>query len=816
MVGSYLKSALQNVVKNKLFSFINIIGLGIGFASFVLIALFVLDELSYDRGFANGERIFRISRDVRFSDGSPDFYLAANGPLEAAFLKQDFPQVEQAARLRVWAPRVSQEDIFSSEQAAFADQEFLSIFDFEWREGSSAGALNAPFKVVLTESLARKYFNGQPALGRTLMLDGEYPVEVSGVIADLPHNTHLDLSMLVSMPTAASVLRRNVLENPSLSVYHTYVLLREGADIADLEAGFQGFISRHYGTEAANFWALSAMPLFEIHLRPGRDGDIKPSGSMVVIYAFSLIATFILLVACFNFMNLASAQATQRAKEVGVRKAIGAERQHVMAQFLVESLLMSLLAMFVAIALVELVLPSFNGFLGKNIIFDYAGSWLLPLLLMTMVIGTMSGSYPAFYLSSFNPVKVLKDKQVAGGDALVLRNVLVILQFTVAIVLLISTMTVYFQVRFAQSLELGFDKDRIVVLNSVGREGLGRQWDALKVRLLSNPSILSVTASNTVPGSRINSNYFIRAEGIDDRRTMPVVLVDYGFFDTYGISFLSGRPSPPERNRANDQTTEEGTSQQETAYVLNELAVRQLGWSPEEAVGKPFEVTCCGFGRGTIVGVVRNVYFESVQVPLSPMVYLVPPEPGAVINEETRLGLKQASLRISRQSVPQTLEFIRDIWSTFFPETPADLRFLQEDFDSLYLSEERQNQMLLSFTALSIFIACLGLYGLASFNAQRRTREIGIRKVMGGSVWSIVLLLTNDFSKLVLLANVIAWPVAYFAMSRWLENFAYRIDLTPMIFIGSGMTALCIAWVTVGGTAAKAASAKPVLALRYE
>jgi putative ABC transport system permease protein len=437
------------------------------------------------------------------------------------------------------------------------------------------------------------------------------------------------------------------------------------------------------------------------------------------------------------------------------------------------------------------------------------------LVLLTFFVGLVSSGYSSFYLSSHRPALVLKGNVSHGKTAALFRKALVVLQFSVAVALLIATATIHTQLDYMRSTDPGYDRDQIVVLDNTGREGLGRQWDLLKGELLSHPEVLAVTASNTIPTQRVGLSY-INYEGGAASRSMPHMLVDYGYFETYGINLVTGRLFSEAYGQDRRRPFSPDTPQTSGTYIVSELAAAQLGWTPEEALGKWVEVTCCNFGRGVVVGVVENVHYESLRIAPVPVIYAIPSEAATLVNLNTRQGLRQAAIRISGRRVQDTLAHIEASWKRIRPDQPISMHFLDEDFNRLYLDEERQERMMTAFAALAIVITCMGLYGLATYNAQRRTKEIGIRKVMGGSVWSIVMLLTNDFSKLVLLSNVIAWPVAYLAMERWLQNFAYRIDLTPLVFIGSGLIALCIAWVTVGGTAAKAASAKPVLALRYE
>jgi putative ABC transport system permease protein len=511
-------------------------------------------------------------------------------------------------------------------------------------------------------------------------------------------------------------------------------------------------------------------------------------------------------------MNLATARAAQRAKEVGVRKVVGAERGRLVIQFLGEALLVTTLAMMLALALVELLLPALSAFLQKDLAFDYLGNpWALTaLLVLAAVVGLAAGSYPAFYLSAFEPARVLKGDVTRGAGAAVFRKSLVVLQFSISIALLIAAAVVYRQMQFARDIELGYDKEQIVVVSGSLQDGLGSQWEALKAEWLTHPDLLDATASMQVPGSRYGNFFQARVEGRDaDQPPIPMLFVDYGFFETYGIATRAGRTFSQDFS---DRPTGELDERPQPAYVLSELAARRYGWTPTEAVGKWIEAA----GgppqpRGTVIGVVADVHFESVHYPIEPAMYVLAPP-----RLFGRVTLTAASLRISGRNIDDTLAHIDRTWSQFIPNQPITRRFLDVDFEALYRSDQREGQILASFALLAVFIACLGLLGLASYTTERRTKEIGVRKVMGGTTWDIVRLLTAEFAKLVLLANVIAWPVAYFAMQGWLASFAYRVDIGLAVFAGSALLALGIAVITVGAVAARAASAKPIGALRYE
>lgn len=819
MFGNYLKTALRSLQVHKLYTVINLAGLGAGLACFILIMIFVQYELSFDHFFDKADRIYRISQEIHPDDGSPDIEMATNSPQVAPLLKDSFVQVEHAARLLSWRTSVSvDEGVGNYANTLLADNDIFNIFDFVWLKGNPEEALLAPDSVVLTESTARMYFGNNDPLGETLILENSFTMRVVGIIQDLPQNTHLKLDLLAPISLVTSVFSRNSLENWSAQNYHTYVLLVEGSDIIDLEDQFPSFIERHIEEGASSIFSFSASRLTDIHLYSDRRKELSPPGDKSTVNAFIVVAVMVLLVACMNFMNLTTVKANQRAREVGVRKAIGAVKSQLMLQFMGESLMLTSAAVLIALLVVELTLPIFGTLLQRDLEFSLINNFIVVpfLVLLTLIVGLVSSGYPSFYLASFKPALVLKGNVKHSKGGTVFREALVVIQFSVAVVLLISSVTIYNQLKFIHSSDPGYQRDQILVLNNTGREGLGRQWDLLKEELLSNPGVLAVTASNTLPTEPVASSYYIGYEGGTGRRSMPLMLVDYSYFETFDIALRAGRGFSEDFSLDRRMPFLPDTPQTSGTYVLNQLAASQLDWDAESAIGKWIEVSCCNFGQGTVVGVVENVNYGSLRFASAPLIYAIPPESAISVTNETRFGLRQASIRIDTQQEQDVLAHIDTSWIKFKSDQPISRHFLEEDFNSLYQDEERQGMMMAAFSILAVSITCMGLYALSVHNAQRRTKEIGVRKVMGGSVWSIVLMLTNDFSRLVLFSNILAWPVAYFVMNKWLENFAYRIDLSLMMFVGSGFIVLSIAWVTVGGTAAKAANAKPLSALRYE
>src|SRR5690606_10529166 len=561
-----------------------------------------------------------------------------------------------------------------------------------------------------------------------------------------------------------------------------------------------GFWRRHLGEEVAGGISMIVMPITDIHLHSTLRSELKPSGNSTLVYAFFLVGIVVLLMACINFVNLATTRAMQRAREVGVRKAIGASRRQLTLQFLGESIVMSAVALVLALALMEFLLPNFNTLLGLSLKFDLLDN-LLSIALLILLVGVAAGLYPAVYLSSFRAARVLRGEVTRGVSGIWLRKALVVLQFSAAVALLVCTAVVYSQVAFIRSLDPGYARERVVAITTSGTEGVGRNWDLIKQELLAHPGIEQVTAANNLPTAQVSSTYGLNYEGGAETRSMPAMLVDFDYFETYRIPVLSGRAFSPAYATDQRQPLPLEETRSSGTYILSELAARQLGWSNEEALGKWLEITCCGLGEGTVVGVVNDIRYGSLQNALDPVVYAIPPEPGERLHRESRLGLRGAAVRISGQDTAAELAHIDAVFERHKPGEQVSSYFVDQAFESLYGSEVTQGRLLALFSALAIFICCLGLYGLSRFNAQLRTKEIGVRKVMGSSVWRIVVLLTHDFSKLVLVSNVIAWPLAWVAMNRWLEQLAYRIDLAPVLFIGSGLIALCVAWVPVGSAA---------------
>lgn len=812
MLRNYLTIAWRNLLGNPLFSAINIVGLAIGLACCIVITLFVRYELSYDKHWQNAERIYRVTRDF-FGN---DLELAAVAPPIAPLIKQDFAEVEDVTRLMPMGRTTLSrgEDRILEENLVIADPNVFEFFDLEFVSGDPGSALARPTDIVMSERAAERYFGNEDPIGQTLNLMDQADVTVTAVIRDLPPNTHIAFEIIGSIDVVPMLLGQQELLSWGSNNYYTYLRLPQGHDPASLAGQFEDFLVRHWNPNAANFSRLGLQSLPDIHLTSDRDGEWQANGSIAVVYTFTAVALFVLAIACINFMNLTTARSTQRAREVGVRKVVGASRRQLMAQFMGESIMLTAMAMLLAVAMVEIVLPVFAAFIEKPLTFSLANPRTLGVLLLgTVLVGALAGSYPALYLSRFRPAEVLKGPASGTGSAL-LRKSLVVVQFATSIALLIATGIVIAQTNYARNIDLGFDKSRNL---TSGLPGFTDFWDIyppLKAELEAHPDIVSVVYSSRIPSMQNNdgSGYVPEDVQISVETVLAVadIKVDDQWFEHYDVSFIAGRGF--RQNELRYERPDEENPVVRTVAVLNESAARSFQWTPESAIGKvlrsPQSRELDKFIDYEVVGVVPDIYFSSLHDEMKATVYAPPNENyGRFISVKLAAGDHRDAIR-----------HFEDTWQKLVPNQPVSWQFLDDRFDALYRSEQRQAQMFGVFSAFAIFVATLGLFGLASFTTERRTKEIGIRKVMGASVGDIVLLLTKDFTWLVLLANVIAWPVAYFFMSDWLNRFVYRAPFADWawLFVASALAALAVAWLTIALQAGRAATARPVRALRYE
>ena len=812
MLKNYLKIALRNITGNPLFSFINIVGLAIGLACCIIITVFVRYELSYDKQWTDADRIHRVTRDFYGND----LRLASVAPPIAPLLMEDFEEIEDITRIMpTRRVTLSRDDAsYTEENMAIADPNVFDFFELEFLSGNKESALTGPMNLVLTERGAERYFGNEDPIGKTLNIMGQTDLTVTAVIRDLPDNTHMAFEALGSIHAIPLIMGENALENWGSNNYYTYLRLPEGYDADDLESRFDDFMIKHRGEDAPSFGALGLQALTDIHLTSDRDSEWRSNGSIAIVYTFSAVAIVVLLIACINFMNLTTARSTQRAKEVGIRKAVGAERPQLIAQFLGESVLLTAVAMILAIAFVELALPAFAAFLEKPLTFSLTTtSTLTTLIAGTAVVGLFAGSYPAFYLSRFHPSEVLKGP-ASGSRSSFLRRILVVFQFATSIALLIATGVVMAQMHYVQTMDLGYDKSRNVVTGLPFFSDLWETYEPLKTELEKHPDILSVVYSSRVPGMQNLDGRGYFKEGVqpsaDTVEALAYIRVDYQWFDHYDIEFLAGRPFRQNEMRIEFPSDETPVTRATT--ILNESAARRFGWSPQEAIGKivrePMSQDLIRFIDREVVGVIPDIHFSSLHDEIKGTVYAEPSQ---------QFG-RYLSIKVTAGNPGDAIGHIESTWEQLVPGEPLNWRFLDDSIDARYRSEQRQVSMFSIFSAFAIFVATLGLFGLASYTTERRTKEIGIRKVMGASVSDIVVLLTSDFTKLVLLANVIAWPVAYYFMNQWLNRFVYKVPFESWawLFAASAIVALLVAWLTIALQATRAATARPVLALRYE
>ncbi len=811
MLRNYLLIAIRNLRKHKAFSFINITGVAVGLACFLLIALYVTDELSYDRYNRQADQIYRVARTFLSTEGTPSLKLAQAAPPFGPLIKQDFPEVEQMVRTLNYSGLVRYgEHSFNEQDIYFAEANLFKVFDIKLTSGNPDLALVNPFAILLSRPMAEKYFGtanqnhtGGPAespVGKTVRLNNQFDVIVTGVFEPLPTQAHFHPEFLISFSTlndnrvyGAEGLRTNWGNNS----FNTYLLTKAGVDPQRMEAAFPAFQDRHVpaqeGRAPSTFSVLNLQKLTDIHLRSHTDSEVEPTGDISYIYLFSAIGLFILLIACINYMNLATARSAGRAKEVGMRKVVGALRAQLIGQFLSESLLLVLFALGIALLLVLLCLPALNEFTHKQLSVKQLLNpiFLSVLVGVTLLTALVAGSYPAFFLTSFRPLGVLKGQIASAMRTGKLRQMLVVTQFSIAMVLIISTAVVYSQMTYIQNYRLGYQKEQMLLLPDVGDSTTS--YETLRQQLIQTGIVRDMGRSSRIPSGRLLDSYNARTMTGDSMAPVNINLralrVDHDFIPTYQINMAAGRNF----SRAYPTDT--------AMVVLNETAVRLLGWTPEQAIGKPFQY---GPAQGQIIGVTKDFHFESLHQQMAALAMVLTPR---------QLNWLSVPLK---GDIPAGVQRVEAVWKQFFPEQPFNYQFLDERFDRLYAREQTQQTLFSIFAGIAILISCLGLFGLSMFMAEVRTKEIGIRKVLGASEMSLVALFSKDFVKLVFVALFIAAPVAWYAMHTWLNDFAYRTDIHWWVFPLAGGLTMLIALLTVSFQSVKAALMNPVKSLRSE
>jgi putative ABC transport system permease protein len=799
MLRNYITIALRNLWKNKIFSALNILGLSIGLACCILIFLLVQHELNYDKFNANAANIYRLTSVAEGPNGKTS--LAVTPAPWAPLMKKDYPEISNYVRLLKDEKNLlglKGEQHFYENNVLFCDSTFFDVFSFQLSRGNKQ-ALYKPNSIVLTRKMAEKYFGNVDPIGKSIELNSfgrTLDVEVTGIVNEAPSTSHFAFTALVSMQTLGDL--------SSLWMFHmfqTYLLLNKGVSKDALETKYKGFVDKYIinNPAADGMQEIHLQPLTDIHLRSQMIGELGENSDITYVYVFTGIALFILLIACFNFTNLSTARSVARAKEVGLRKVIGAQRKQLMRQFLGESVLLSIVALILALMIVVGVLPFFNSLAQTSLHLDLTNNFYLiaALLLLIIFTGVLSGIYPAVVLSSFKPAEVLKGKFHKNTTGISIRKFLVTLQFAISIILISGTILLYQQLKFMQEKKLGFEKNNVMVI-SLPRTSDSATVKGFETSLLKNQAVISVSAASSVPGTNIPVNMVNTGNKNSEKDlSMQMLFIDEAFIKTMQMQIVAGR------DFSADHPTDKGEG-----FILNEEAIRKLGFqTAAEAIGKPFQWVQPNvvLKSGTITGVVKNFNITPLKSPVQPLVMHVFPQRAQFLY-----------VRFKPESLTNITNIATTDFKKFFPTLSFEYSFLDEKLNSMYSSEKKLGEIVGYFSGLAILIACLGILGLSIYSIQQRTREIGIRKILGANITSITTEISKEFLKPVLISAVIACPVAWYGMHRWLENFAYRVDIQWWVFVVAGILALVIALLTVSIQAIKAAVANPVKSLRTE
>ena len=805
MLMNHLKIVYRNCIGHKLFSFINVFGLAIGLSICIIISLWVLRELNYDRFHEKAHRIYRIERELLRDN------LYSRWPITGGLYKQalidDFPEIENA--VRIWRREFAIKNIKNNihRQETFAvDNSIFQIFSFNLEEGDEQTALLDPKTVVLTRENAMKYFGTGDVVGQSLTFEWEgeqVDFKVTGILEEVPENSHMYFDMLISL---ASVPEEEFGDDWRSNYLYTYVLVSEHTSKSDLEQKLKTFVTQrlepHYGDllilnkdmTIHEVLKMHLFPIIDIHLHPSPNWEVEAGGSILSVYIFSSIATLILIIACLNFVNLSTARANKRAKEVSLRKTVGADKSQLRAQFIQESVLLGFVSLGIAALMSSIFIQAYNGIFAEHLSLSVflQPQMLLSLVGATLFVGVLAGLYPAFYITRFEPAEVIKGSLRAGTGKSAFRRNMVVVQFSISIFLIIGLFTVYKQMRYIQTRSLGFDKENVVIL-PVRSDQIAQNYDSFRNEMKNNPQIVSVSASSDVPADSHYSNSNYRRLDSEEPVILYQFFCDYDYVETYRMEILAGRAFS--RDFSTDTV---GT------IILNESAAHRFGWTSEEAVGKKLEGPFSE-GPAQVVGVVKNFNYNSLRREVEPLTLLLNPK-----------YIRAISVRIMPGNLERTLSFIQEKWKNTFPGEQFEFSFLDYRINQLYTSEKKMQKIFVIFSALSILVACLGLLGLVSFTSEVRTKEIGIRKVLGASTGSVIVLLSKEFIKWIFLANVVAWPLAWFMMNKWLQNFAYRVNIGWIVFVLAASVTMFIGIFTFIFQTVKTACTDPVDSLRYE
>ncbi|MES2110994.1 MAG: ABC transporter permease [Bacteroidota bacterium] len=810
MIKNYLKIAWRSLEKNKGFTSINVCGLALGLATCLLIVFYVFDELSYDRYNTKADRVFRVNEEIKF--GGVQNPYAITPPAAAAALKADFPEIEQVVRFRNRGGNKVKKGAQSiqEDRMVYADNAIFDVFTLPAISGNTAHALTDPHTLVITESVAKKYFGKTNAVGQVLTFNDTSQFKITAVIKDIPQQSHFHFDFFMSMPTILAESNDNSWLGNNFS---TYILLKPGFDYRNLAAKLPEFMHRHAGPQiqtalnmdvaafekSGNYLKLTLTPLKNIHLQSDMLFEFEANGSITYVYIFSAIAVFILLIACVNFMNLSTARSANRAREVGVRKVLGSPRKYLVAQFLTESLIVTLAGAIIAVFAAWAFLPLFNQLSGKDLaVTPQILSWLAPaLLIIIVVIGCLAGSYPALFLSGFQPIDVLKGKLAAGFKGGALRSVLVVFQFSISIFLIIGTLVIYNQLKYIQSRDIGYKRDHILIVKNIWTLGSGAIAFQQEVKRLAGVQNAALSNSSPTDIANDNTGSFFKSPVIDQKGAVLSHWwnVDENYIPTLGIQMVAGR------NFSRDMGTDS------SAVLINEAFAKLVGYPNPvgQFIYSPANNQLTKTNKYHIVGVMKDFNFKSLRENVPPLaIYFAP----------TRTGTM--SIRINTADIAGLVAQVKSKWKDISLNQVFNYSFMDKDFDAIYRSEQRMGTISIAFTSLAIIIACLGLFGLAAYAAEQRTKEIGIRKVLGANVSVIVGMLSKDFIKLVIISIVIAAPIAWWAMEKWLQSFAYRQNVQWWVVALAGSGAIIIAFITISFQSVRAAIANPVRSLRSE
>jgi putative ABC transport system permease protein len=798
MYKNYFNVFKRNFIRQKAYSFLNVFGLAIGLACFILISLYIKDELSYDRMHSKSDRIVRM-HEILESEGVGERSASLPFPVAEAIMN-DYPdQVQEAVRFfnfqspALALSTVDHEKEFYESRLFFTDSTFFKVFDFNLVAGDKNTALDHPNTIVITQSMAKKYFGDGNPMGKILVFQGERNLEVTGVLEDVPANTHFQFDFLVSFST----LKQYYATWPGWywNPCWTYLLLREADDVQMLTAKMPAFVKKYFPEEIINDVTLQFFPLTDIHLKSSHDYEIQPNGSLTTLYIFGCVACFVILIAAINFINLSTARAIKRAKEVGMRKTLGSNKGQLVIQFLFESVSVCMLSSVAAVSLVLMVLPFFNVFAEKSIsgFILLEPFFLTVLILLPLVVGIFAGLYPAFVLSSFQPITALKSAGAVEKGAS-FRKVLVVVQFSLSIILLVGTGVSMDQLAMLRKQDTGFQQENVVMIQAL-RTPVGATFESIKADFKRNANVREVTAVEDILGAKHQvGNYSF--EGMEKSRPIPRLNVRHDFLETFDIPMVAGR-----------NYSEEVYTDDSLALLVNEQLVKQMGWTNETAVGKSFN----GRSNRKIVGVVKDFNFASRHQPIKPLVIDLNLNPRAF-----NLFIKYMALRISPEKMPETIAFLEATWKAHYPGWPFDYFYLDSSLENLYKTESKLSNITIIFSALSILVACLGLFGLSTYTVEQRRKEMSIRKVLGSSDMEIFMLFSSRFFILIMISIVVAFPLAYLLMKRWLAGFAYQVDIDFSIFVVVAFTALGIALATIAFQAWRATRTNPATVLKNE